>query len=39
MDLFPLWNSLRIAACTSVLVFFAGIWAAYEISRLPSALR
>ena len=29
MDLFPLWNSLRIAACTSVLVFFAGIWAAY----------
>lgn len=39
MDLFPLYNSLRIAAITSVLVFFAGISAAYETSKLPAALR
>ena len=28
MDLFPLYNSLRIAAVSSVIVFFAGIAAA-----------
>lgn len=39
MDLFPLWNSLRIAAISGILVFFAGIRAAYRISRLPSAVR
>ena len=35
MDLFPLWNSLRIAAISTVIVFFAGIFAAYYIARLP----
>ena len=29
MDLFPLWNSLRVAAISTVIVFFAGIFAAY----------
>ena len=35
MDLFPLWNSLRIAAVSSILVFFTGILAAYYAARLP----
>lgn len=39
MDWYPLWNSLRIAAASSVIVFFAGIFAAYYISRLPRAVK
>ena len=39
MDLFPLYNSLRIAAISSVLVFFLGIFAAYYASRLPRAVK
>jgi len=39
MDWFPLWNSLRIAAISGVLVFFAGILCAYYIARLPRALK
>lgn len=39
MDWFPLWNSLRIAAVSSVIVFFTGIAAAYYALRLPRALR
>ena len=35
MDWYPLWNSLRIAAISSVIVFFTGIAAAYYIARLP----
>ena len=35
MDWYPLWNSLRIAAISSVLVFFSGIFAAYYVARLP----
>lgn len=35
MDWFPLLNSLRIAVLSSVLVFFAGIGAAYYAARLP----
>lgn len=35
MDWFPLYNSLRIAAISSVVVFFAGICAAYYIAKLP----
>ena len=34
-DLFPLYNSLRIAAISSVIVFFAGIFAAYNVAKLP----
>lgn len=39
MDWYPLWNSLRIAAISSVLVFFAGIAAAYYAARLPRAVK
>ena len=35
MDWYPLWNSLRIAAIATVVIFFLGIWAAYRIARLP----
>lgn len=34
-DWFPLWNSLRIAAASSVIVFFAGIFAAYKVAKMP----
>ena len=39
MDWYPLWNSLRIAAISSVLVFFSGIAAAYYAARLPRAVK
>ena len=35
MDWYPLWNSLRIAAASCVIVFFVGIFAAYYIAKLP----
>ncbi len=34
-DLFPLWNSLRIASISCVLVFFLGIFFAYYAAKLP----
>lgn len=39
MDWFPLWNSLRIAAISSVIVFFTGIFFAYYASRLPRLIK
>ncbi len=39
MDWFPLLNSLRIAAISTVIVFFLGILAAYYIARLPRAIK
>ena len=39
MDWFPLYNSLRIALIASVIVFFAGIFAAYYIAKLPPAVK
>ena len=39
MDWYPLWNSLRIAAVSSVLVFLLGIFAAYYVARLPKAVK
>ena len=39
MDWFPLLNSLRIAAISTFLIFFIGIFAAYGISRLPRAVK
>lgn len=39
MDWFPLLNSLRIAAISSVIVFFLGIAAAYYIARLPRGVK
>ena len=39
MDWFPLYNSLRIAAISTVIIFFAGIFAAYYIARLPRLVK
>ena len=39
MDWYPLWNSLRIAAISCILVFFSGIFMAYYVARLPSWLK
>lgn len=39
MDWYPLINSLRIAAISCVLVFFAGVFAAYYVARLPRAVK
>lgn len=39
MDFYPLYNSLRIAAISCVLVFFLGIAAAYYAARLPRAVK
>lgn len=39
MDLYPLWNSLRIAGISCILVFFTGIFAAYYVARLPRAVK
>ena len=39
MDWYPLWNSLRIAAISCVLVFFAGSAAAYYAARLPRVVK
>ena len=39
MDLFPLFNSLRIAALSALAVFFLGIFAAYYIAKLPRVLK
>ncbi len=39
MDWFPLWNSLRIAAVSTAIVFFAGIALAYYAARLPRLIK
>ena len=39
MDWFPLWNSLRIAAISTVIIFFAGVFAAYYIAKLPRLVK
>lgn len=39
MDLFPLWNSIRIAIISTIIVFFIGIWSAYYISKAPKAIK
>lgn len=39
MDLFPLWNSLRIGAISEIIVFFLGITAAYYIAKLPRLIK
>ena len=39
MDWYPLWNSLRIAGISCVLVFFLGIFFAYYAARLPKAVK
>ena len=39
MDLYPLWNSLRIAGISTVIIFFLGIFSAYYLARAPRALK
>lgn len=39
MDLFPLFNSLRIASISAVIVFFTGIFAAYYIAKAPRIIK
>ncbi len=39
MDLFPLYNSLRISLISTFIVFFAGIFAAYYIAKLPRIIK
>lgn len=39
IDLFPLWNSLRIAGISTVIIFFTGIFAAYYIAKAPRLIK
>ena len=39
LDWYPLYNSLRIAAISTVAVFFLGIAAAYYIAKLPRLVK
>ena len=39
MDLYPLWNSLRIAGISTVIIFFLGILAAYYIAKAPRIVK
>ena len=39
MDWYPLWNSLRIAAISTVIIFFVGIFSAYWLSKAPKAVK
>ncbi|MCF0137778.1 MAG: molybdate ABC transporter permease subunit [Oscillospiraceae bacterium] len=38
-DWYPLWNTLRIAAISCVIVFFSGIFFAYYAARLPRTVK
>ena len=39
MDLFPLWNSIRIAGISTLIVFIAGVAAAYCIAKAPRLVK
>ena len=39
MDLYPLYNALRIAAISCVIVFFLGIFAAHFAAKLPRVIK
>ena len=39
MDLFPLWNSLRIAVISTAIIFFLGIFSAYYIAKAPRLVK
>lgn len=39
MDWFPLYNSIRIAALSTLVVFFSGICAAYYIAKAPRLVK
>ena len=39
MDLYPLFNSIRIAFISTIVVFFIGIFAAYYIAKAPKIVK
>ena len=39
MDWFPLYNSIRIAAISTGIIFFVGIFAAYYIAKAPRLIK
>lgn len=39
MDLYPLYNSLRVAAISCVIVFFLGIFFAHTVAKLPRTVK
>ncbi|MBQ9045029.1 MAG: molybdate ABC transporter permease subunit [Oscillospiraceae bacterium] len=39
MDLYPLYNALRIAVISCVIVFFLGIFCAQKVARLPRLVK
>ena len=39
MNLYPLWNSLRIAGISTVIIFFLGMFAAYFIAKTPRLVK
>jgi len=39
MDWFPLYNSIRIAAISTVVIFFLGIFTAYYVAKLPKFIK
>ena len=39
IDWYPLWNTLRIAAISCVLVFFTGLFFAYYAAKLPRTVK
>ena len=39
MDWFPLYNSIRVSAISTVIVFFLGIFSAYHTAKAPRVLK
>ncbi|MGM9591665.1 MAG: molybdate ABC transporter permease subunit [Oscillospiraceae bacterium] len=39
MDWFPLYNSIRIAAISTVIIFFTGIFTAYYVAKAPKLIK
>ena len=39
MDLFPLYNSIRIATISTIFIFFLGIFLAFKIKDLPQGIK
>ncbi len=38
-NLFPLWNSLRIALIATIIIFFTGLFLAYFVRKLPKVAK
>ena len=39
MDMYPLYNSMRIAGISTAIIFVTGIAAAYYIAKLPRVIK